>query len=127
MFLYDKAAGQSSELEGLESACRLDRALWFAQREQMLCQLLGDDRSFVYRFVGLDGSRQERLPLPPERDLKPLAFLPDQDVLILSERWRGRLSDRSKWAVWAYRFDAGEFYRLLDDQHLGDHVLYVRD
>lgn len=129
LFLYDKTAGRSIELTGLQSECRTDRMLWFTARERMLCQLASGGQTFEYAFVGLDGTVDERLPLPLPRkhDLRPLALLPDQGVLILSERWRPRLTDRVNWSVWVYRFDTGQAYRLLDDQHLGEYVLYVPD
>ena len=127
LFVYDKTAGRSIELGGLSSACRFDRLLWFAAQEQMLCQVPGDGPSFEYRFVGLDGSLGDGLPLPTGHDLKPLVHLPDQDVLILTERWRSGLANRVKWGVWAYHFDTQEAYRLIDDQHLGEHVLYTPD
>ena len=127
LYVYDKVAGRSIELGGLDSTCRFERTLWFADREQMLCQLRQDGESREYAFVGLDGAVQARVPLPSSNDLKPLAFLPDQDVMILSERWRGGLADRVKWGVWVYRFNTQEVYRLLDDQYLGDYVLYTRD
>ena len=126
-FLYDKPAGRSIELGGLASTCRLDRLLWFADREQMLCQVRGDGQAFEYRFVALDGSPGKSLPLPAGHDLKPLAQLPDQDILILAERWRSGLANRVKWGVWAYHFDSQEAYRLFEDQHLGEHVLYTPD
>jgi hypothetical protein len=127
LYVYDKTAGRSIELAGLASACRFDRSLWFPEREQMLCQVPNDGEIRKYAFVGLDGTAQDSLPLPAANDLKPLAFLPDQGVLILSERWRGGISNRVKWGVWVYRFETREAYRLLDDQYLGDHVLYTRD
>lgn len=125
--VYDKTAGRSIELTALESACRMDRALWFADREQMLCQVRSEHEQVAYSFVGLDGSVQEPLPLPPTHDLRPLVLLPDQDVLLLTERWQGGLANRVKWGVWAYHFDTQEAYRLLDDQYLGDSVQYVPD
>jgi hypothetical protein len=127
LYVYDRTAGRSIELSGLDSTCRFDRSLWFADREQMLCQLRRDGEAREYAFVGLDGANLESVPLPSSQDLKPLALLPDQGVMILSERWRGGLADRVKWGVWVYRFNTQEVYRLLDDQYLGDHVLYTRD
>jgi hypothetical protein len=127
LYLYDKTAGRSIELSGLTSTCRFERALWSAEREQVLCQLQGEGEPLRYAFVGLDGTVDEAVSLPSSRDLRPLVFVPDQDVLILTERWRGGLADRVRWGVWGYRFDSGETYRLLDDQHLGEHVLYTRD
>lgn len=121
---YDRSTGDSIPLHGLESHCLLDRALWIAQREQMLCQVDGSDGLRGYAYVALDGSEVDALPLPGDRDLRPIAYLPDQDVLVFTERWQGTISDRWKWAVWAYRPDTGELYRLLDDQYLGDTVVY---
>jgi hypothetical protein len=125
--VYDKTAHRSIELTGLQAVCRFDRAFWFAPREQMLCQVRRAESSFEYAFVGLDGTVQASLPLPAAHDLRPMAYLPDQDVLILTERWRSRLADRVRWGVWVYRFDTQEAYRLLDDQYLGDSVLYTPD
>ncbi len=127
LLVYDRTAGRSIELGGLESACRFDRALWFGMREQVLCQLRREGHSFQYAFVGLDGTRHEPVTLPAGHDLRPIAFLPDQDVLLLTERWRTRLAGRVRWGVWAYRFDTQEAYRLLDDQYLGTSVLYLPD
>lgn len=127
LHVYDKTAGRSIELAGLESRCRFDRALWFAEREQMLCQAPGDGQVFTYRFLELDGSPGEKLPLPAGLDLKPLVYLPDQNALILTERWRTRFADRVQWGVWVYRFDTQEAYRLFDDQHLGEYALYTPD
>jgi len=126
-FVYDNTASRSIELSGLESVCRIDRALWFASREQMLCRIRRGEGTFEYAFVGLDGALHESLPLPADRDFKPMAYLSDQDVLILTERWQSRFANRQKWGVWVYRFDTQEAYRLLDDQYVGDAVLYTRD
>lgn len=125
--VYDKTAARSIELTALESACRLDRALWFVDREEMLCQLRDADEQADYAFVGLDGAVGHRVPLSPAHDLRPLVFLPDQDVLLLTERWQGGLARRVNWGVWVYRFDTQEAYRLFDDQYLGDSVYYVPD
>ena len=127
LYVFDKKAGRSIELAGLGSQCRFDRALWFPEREQMLCQVPGDGQSLTYRFVGLDGSPGEALPLPAANDLKPLVHLPDQAALVLTERWRTRFADRVQWAVWVYRFDTQETYRLFDDQYVGDYALYTPD
>ena len=46
----------------------------------MLCQTGRDDESFEYAFVGLDGSVHDPLPLPAAHDLRPIAFLHDQEL-----------------------------------------------
>ena len=117
--------GDPKEFAVGPARCRLDRALWFADREGMLCGTRRGENEFDYTFVGLDGAVGERLPLPANHDLRPLVYLGDQDVLILTERWQGGLGNRWKWAVWVYRFDTGTAYRLLEDQFLGDSAIYA--
>lgn len=123
--LFDYGASRNRALAEFAARCRLDRALWFAERERMLCGTRDDEGAYEYAFVGLDGNIGELLPLPASRDLRPLVYLRDQDVLILTERWQGGLGNRWKWAVWVYRFDTGAAYRLLEDQFLGESVIYV--
>ncbi|MBT8095084.1 MAG: hypothetical protein KJP08_09755 [Gammaproteobacteria bacterium] len=125
--LFDYGAQRSTDLAEFAAQCRLDRALWFADRELMLCGSRRGEEGYAYAFVGLDGAVGERLPLPASHDLRPLAYLGDQDVLILTERWQGGLGKRWKWAVWVFRFDSGTAYRLLEDQFLGDTVIYAPD
>lgn len=125
LFVFDSTAKRSIQLVGLDLLCPFDRALWVAEREQMLCRVRRSDGRYAYSFVGLDGTEHESLALPADQDLRPLVYLRDQDILILSERWQGAISDRWKWGVWAYHFDTGEYYRLLDDQYLGDTVVYA--
>ena len=122
--VYDTVSQRSIELGTLGRYCRLDAALWDAQREQLLCRRRLDDGSYEYVMAGLDGAVASTLALPASRMLQPLAFLPDQDALVLTERWRSRFSDRQNHAVWVFRFDTGDFYRLLDNQYLGRSVVY---
>ena len=124
--LFDTVSGRTIELDALSQHCRLDSALWSAQREQLLCRRRLDEGRFDYVLVGLDGTVAATLPLPGSRMLQPLAFLPDQDALILTERWRSRFTDRQNHAVWVLRADTGDFYRLFDNQYLGRSVVYSR-
>lgn len=122
--LYDTVSRRAVELSVLSQICRLDASLWDPQREQLLCRRHHDDGRYEYIMVGLDGAVTAALALPDSRILQPLAFLPDQDALVLQERWRRKFSDRQNYAVWVFRFDTGDFYRLLDNQHLGRSVVY---
>ena len=122
--VYDTVSPRSIELSALSQYCSLDAALWDGQRGQLLCRHRIDDGTYEYVMVDLDGTVRATLGLPDSRMLQPLAFLPDQDALVLTERWRSRFSDRQNHAVWVLRFDTDEFYRLLDNQYLGRSVVY---
>ena len=124
--LFDLESKRSVELTALSELCRLDASLWSSERQQLLCRTGRDDGSHEYVFSNLDGTVQATLQLPASRSLQPVVFLPDQDAVVFTERWRSALSDRQKHAVWIYRFDSGALYRLSDNQHLGPTVVYTR-
>ena len=124
--LFDLESKRSVELPALGSQCRLDASLWSQQREQLLCRVRRDDGSQTYVFATLEGVVQSTLALPAARSLQPVAFLPDQDAVVFTERWRSAISGRERHAVWIYRFDSGALYRLIDNQHLGRTVVYAR-
>lgn len=124
--LFDLESQRAVELTALNELCRLDASLWSREREQLLCRIRRDDGSHEYVFSNLDGAVQATLNLPASRSLQPVAFLPDQDAVVFTERWRSALSDRQKHAVWIYRLDRGDLYRLIDNQHLGPTVVYAR-
>ncbi len=122
--VYDKETDVSTALEGLSEHCDLDYTLWLAELERLLCRSPQDDGTYRYPLVGLDGSVSEELSLPVAKSFRPLAWLPDQDALVLSEKWYRPLSDRPNAAVWVYRLEADEAFRLVDDQYLGNWVVY---
>jgi hypothetical protein len=124
--LYDKTAGESTRLDALGKYCDLDYTLWLPRHEKLLCRTVGDDDSFAYPLVSLDGLVSAHLNLPGSQSFRPLAWLPDQDALVLSEQWRRKLSDRERSAVWIYRFEDDSPFRLVDDQYLGSWVVYQR-
>ena len=122
--MYDKDTAESTELAALSERCSLDDTLWLPDAECLVCRTELADGTYRYPLVGLDGATHGELSLPPSKSFRPLAWLPDQDALVLSEQWRGLVGDRPKLAVWIYRFDDGTAFRLVDDQHLGDWVVY---
>ena len=123
--IYDAVSQSDEVLAALSQVCRLDAALWESQRELLLCRRpLGDD-THEYVMAGLDGVVATTLALPTSRMLQPMAFLADQDALVLAERRRGKFSNREAHAVWIYRFGSGDAYRLLDNQYLGKAVVYA--
>lgn len=122
--VYDNGSKRSIELTRLSELCSLDGSLWMPEREHLLCRRTRDDGVYEYQFVGLDGTVHESLPLPGSQAFRPVAWLPDQDALVLTERWSSWLSGKQKSAIWIYRFDDGDLYRLIDDQYLGSSVVY---
>lgn len=124
--VYDIVSQRPEELPGLSQQCRLDASLWDLQRERLLCRRRLDDGSFEYVMADLDGGVTTTLALPGSRLLQPVAFLHDQDAVVLTERWRSKLSDRQQHAVWIFRLDDGEFYRLVENQYLGPSVVYAQ-
>ncbi len=77
-----------------------------------------------YVFVSLDGTIEKTLPLDRDKDFRALSFLPDQRVVIFTERsnnWGGGLP---RHHVWAYAMDTARMNRLAKDQYLGDSVVY---
>ena len=124
--MFDKATGESTVLDALSQYCDLDYTLWLPEREQLLCRAPQDDGTYRYLLVGVDGVVHEQLFLPVSKSFRPLAWMPDQNALVLSEQWSSRLSDRPKSAVWIYRFENDGAFRLVDDQYLGNWVIYNR-
>jgi hypothetical protein len=124
--VYDRETGESTELAALSERCDLDYALWLPEAERLICRTGFADGSYRYPLVSLDGATHGELSLPPSKSFRPLAWLPDQDALVLSEQWRGLLSERPRSAVWIYSLDDGTAFRLVDDQYLGKRVVYKR-
>lgn len=128
IFAYDVDARATTPLEKLSLACDLNGAVWIETRQQLLCRTsasLGEVSSYV--FVGLDGTFHGRFRLPELMSFQVLAHIPDQAALVLTETWRGFISDRPKTAVWIYQMDSDEAYQLVKDQYLGDSVVYRPD
>lgn len=125
IYAYDTLSKRSIELDALGERCSLDDALWLPDRELLLCRTHdGADDTFAYPLVDLDGTVHGELPLPAERSMHPVAWLPDQGVIVLTEQWSGGLSDRVKSAIWIYRIADDNLYRLVDDQYLGRFAVY---
>ncbi len=122
--VYDMDAGSTVELVEFSRRCSLDGALWEPTRDRALCWTAIDEGSYEYAFVALDGTVHEMVPLPADSELLPVAFLPDQDALVLTEEWRGLIDNQPQYAIWAYHFSDQALHRLAENQHLGSTVIY---
>ena len=119
--LFDIVDGRSST-PGLAEHCTLDAAVWAADLDALLCR--GQDTRSAYAFVKLDGTAGAPLLLPEGRRLDAVAYAADQDVAIFTERWQSMVSERPQHAIWIHHRDTGETWRLVENQHLGETVVY---
>ncbi len=116
---YDVTTQESTPLPALAKQCALDGALWVAAREALLCKSEPD-----YVFVSLAGEVQGRLELPDAGPFRALAYLHDQDAVVLSESWQTLIGDNTRHAVWIYDLASDRMMRLVKNQGLGSHVVY---
>jgi hypothetical protein len=121
---WDALTRQANELVALSRVCDLERALWIPDHEQLLCAHREEDGAIRQVLFGLDGEVEGMLSLPAAKLFRPVAWLPDQRVLVLTEQWRSWFSGSRKSAIWVYRLDDRRTYRLVDDQYLGESVVY---
>jgi hypothetical protein len=109
----------------LASVCELDGAIWIQARSELLCRSGSPSSADVsYVFASLDGVISSALQLPPDKSFRALTYLPDRNVVVLSESWRTWMSGRQKWAVWIYDIGDAAAYRILEHQYLGHTVIY---
>ena len=62
--------------------------------------------------------------LPEEGRLHALKYLPDQRLVVLTQRlelWGG---GQPRYAVWAYDIENDVSYEIAADQYLGDSAVY---
>jgi len=125
VYVFDTTERRSAELDVLTGTCRLDGAIWIEARSELLCRSgspTSSDSSYV--FASLDGVVSGSLQLPPNKSFRALAYLPDRDVVVLSESWQTWMSGRQKWAVWVYDIASASSHRVLEHQYLGHTVIY---
>jgi len=119
---FDVDSRESLALAELSRECQLDGALWIDARDALLCKL--EDASTSYRFLGLDGSARGALAIPDAGPYRAVAYLADQDALVLTQTWNTVVSDSVRYAIWIYDIASGRMVRLVEDQYLGSSVVY---
>jgi hypothetical protein len=62
--------------------------------------------------------------LPESRSFRAVAYLQDQEALVLTQPWYTLIGQRGKTAIWIYDLGSDEYYRLVKDQYLGETVVY---
>ena len=122
---YNVDTDTSSPLHSLSKTCALNGAIWIAASAQLLCKRHADaSQETGYVFVSLDGIIETTLQLDDDKDFRALSFLPDQRVIILTERSTSWGSGQPRHAVWVYDIDTTRIYRLAKDQYLGTSAVY---
>ena len=125
IFAHNANTQTTKWLEKLSAVCGLDGAIWIDAYRQLLCRMTGPSGEFQgYSFFDLDGTLRGRLSLPESRSFRAVAYLHDQDALVLTQSWRSLVGGRGKTAIWIYDLGRDEHYRLVKDQYLGETVVY---
>lgn len=119
IFLFDVETRESRPLPGLSNECRLDGALWINARAALLCKRESD-----YAFIDLSGLVQGSLELADATPFRAVAYLADQDALVLTEAWTTAVSGSTRYAIWVYDLASDRKVRLVKDQYLGSSAVY---
>ena len=122
IFLFDVDSRVSEPLPELSAQCSLDGALWIHKIGALLCKRGGGDPN--YALISLAGEIQEVLAIPDAGSFRAIAYLDDQDALVLTEAWNTIVSGSARHAVWIYDLKNDRMVRLVKDQYLGQSVVY---
>lgn len=122
IFSFDVDTRETLALPELSNECRLDGALWIEARDALLCKR--DGESNIYGFVGLDGAAHGELVIPDAVPYRAVAYLADQDAVVLTEAWNTVVSDSTRYSIWIYDLASNSSVRLVKDQYLGTSVVY---
>ena len=124
---YNVDTDTSEPLHALSTTCTLNGAVWIAESKQLLCRPpANSSREPGYVFVSLDGTIEGTLLLDGDQNFRALAYLPDQGIVILTERSYRWGDGQPRHAVWAYDMQTASSYRLARNQYLGNSVVYRR-
>ena len=80
-----------------------------------------------YAFVSLSGEVLGAIDIPDIRPFRAVAYLHDQDAVVLTEAWKTLVGGNTRYAVWIYDLSTGGMARLVKNQVLGSHVVYRAD
>ena len=122
IYSFDVDTRESFALPELSKECQLDGALWIDARNALLCKREG--KSHTYSLVGMDGAVRDALAIPDAGAYRAVAYLADQDALVLTEAWNTVVSDSVRYAIWIYDLASDRMVRLVGDQYLGPSVVY---
>lgn len=125
IYRYSLMSESVSTAAALSLVCTLDGALWIADLNRLLCT--GSTSKVEMprlQLVTLDGHIDSYLDLPTDKRFRPVAYLEDQRILLLSETSRSWPDGRERNSVWVYDLTMGDSRQLTANQYLGDAVVY---
>lgn len=123
---WNARTGTLRELPDLAKTCRLVGAVWIASLDRLACKpraLAPADSEYV--LADLEGQADGRLTLPADRNFFALAYIENQNTLVLQETRPSRLGNRDTHAVWMHELESGESFRVADKVNLGTSVVYA--
>jgi hypothetical protein len=122
---YNADDDTSQALQPLSEQCDLNGAVWITDTKQLLCRSPGTaQQDSIYMFVSLDGNVEKTLPSPDDKFLRALVYLPDQRLVVLTERSSSWGGGQPRNFVWIYDMRTAAIYLLAKDQYLGKTVVY---
>ena len=122
---YDADNDAPQALQQLSEVCDLNGAVWIADAKQLLCRKPGAAlRESAYLLASLDGTVNKTLALPAGKALRALVYLPDQQLVVLTERSQSWGGGQPNNAIWIYDMGTTKSYLIAKDQYLGDSVVY---
>ncbi len=123
---YDGNENESHALHRLSATCDLEGAVWLADSKQLFCRKLGaSPPGSEHQLVSLNGAVDRHLNLPADKNLRALVHMPDQQMVVLSERSNRWGGGQPTNLVWIYELDTDESYVISKNQYLGDSVVYT--
>lgn len=125
IYRFDVRNDERTALPGLAAVCSVDGAIWITSLELLLCKSWSDKNSpGRYVLSSLDGKQVESPGLVAEGTLRAVAYLPDQGLVVFTQRLESWAGGQSRNGIWIYEIDSAAHYQIAKDQYLGTSVIY---
>lgn len=123
---WDARTGTLRELPGLVKTCHLVGAVWIASLDRLACKprTLAPAGS-EYVLADLEGNADGRPALPANKNFFALAYIDNQNALVLRETRQSWLGSRDENAVWMHELESGQSYLVADNVNVGNSVVYA--
>ena len=125
IYRYDVRDDQRVAMPALSSVCSVDGAVWIESLELLMCKSWSDEQSpGRYVLASLQGELRAEPSLVAEGTLRAVAYLPDQGLVVLTQRLESWAGGQSSNSVWIYDVRDDSSYEIAKDQYLGSAVVY---